>query len=112
MTGFTLIEVMVALAVLTVILGASLQAVTACLGAGRTARSVCAAAAAGQEALAGIFLQQWDASSGDERAECSYAAVPEHVSNYVKRYTITIQWQKARGQKSAGIITLLAAQNP
>ena len=113
MTGFTLIEVMVALAVLAVILGASLQAVTACLGAGKTARSVCSAAAAGQEALAGIFLRQWDASpQGDERAQYKYNAVSEELSKYVKRYFITIQWRQAQMQKEAGIMTLVATQNP
>jgi general secretion pathway protein I len=115
--GFTLLEVMVALAVLSVALVVLFSQQATSLSRGNEARIITKAALLAQERMAGLLAEKW-LSIGDEEGEVKDSTPPfkwrqqveEGSMEGMKKLTVIVLWKEGEKERDVRFVTYVASE--
>jgi general secretion pathway protein I len=115
--GFTLLEVMVALAVLSVVLVVVFSQQAASIARGNEARIITKATLLAQERMAGLISEE-DLTEGDEEGEVEDSIPPfqwkqqveESSVEGMKKVTVLVQWKEGEKERDVRFVTYVASQ--
>jgi general secretion pathway protein I len=115
--GFTLLEVMVALAVLSVALVVVFSQQAASIAQGNEARIITKATLLAQERMAGLISTE-DLTEGDEEGEVEDSIPPfkwkqmveESNIEGMKKITVLVLWKEGDRERDLRLVTYVASQ--